>query len=63
MLRGIVLIFDNKTDMEILRSIEGEVAKALSELRCAKNDLAQAEVRMKFALATIHHLKQRYERQ
>lgn len=55
------MIFDDKTDNEIFRSIEGEVAKALSELRCAKKDLEQAEVRMKFALATVHYLKQRYE--
>ena len=55
------MIFDDKTDDELFRSIEGEVAKALAELRCAKKDLEQAEVRMKFALATIHYLKQRYE--
>jgi hypothetical protein len=56
-----MMIFDDKTDMDILRSIEGEVAKSLSEIRCAKKDLEQAEVRMKFALATVHYLKQRYE--
>jgi hypothetical protein len=55
------MIFDDKTDDEIFRSIEGEVAKALAELRCARRDLEQSEVRMKFALATIHYLKQRYE--
>ena len=55
------MIFDDKTDMEIYLSLEAETAKALSELRCAKKDLEQAEVRMKFALATIHYLKQRYE--
>ena len=55
------MIFDNKTEDEIFRSIEAELAKALAELRCAKRDLEQAEVRMKFALATIHYLKQRYE--
>jgi hypothetical protein len=55
------MIFDDKTDSEIFRSIEAELAKALSETRCAKKDLEQAEVRMKFALATIHYLKQRYE--
>ncbi|MTV59059.1 hypothetical protein GM547_13500 [Streptococcus pneumoniae] len=55
------MIFDDKTDDEIFRSIEAEVAKALNELRCAKNDLAQAETRMKFALATIHYLKKRFE--
>ena len=56
-----MMIFDDKTDSEIFRSIEAELAKALSELRCAKKDLEQAEVRMKFALATVHYLKQRYE--
>jgi len=55
------MIFDNKSDDEIFRSIEGEVAKALSELRCAKKDLEQAEVRLRFVLTTIHHLKQRFE--
>jgi len=55
------MIFDNKTEDEIFRSIEAEIAKALAELRCAKRDLEQAEVRMKFALATVHYLKQRYE--
>ena len=55
------MIFDAKTEDEIFRSIEAEVAKAFAELRCAKKDLEQAEVRMKFALATVHYLKQRYE--
>lgn len=53
------MIFDDKPTEEVLRSLEGEVAKTLSEIRCAKNDLAQAESRMKFALATIHYLKNR----
>jgi len=55
------MIFDSKTEDEIFRSIEAETAKALAEIRCAKRDLEQAEVRMKFALATVHYLKQRYE--
>jgi hypothetical protein len=55
------MIFDDKTDSEILRSIEGEVAKGLAEIRCAKKDLEQAEVRMRFALSVVHYLKQRYE--
>ena len=53
------MIFDDKPTMEVLRSLEGEVAKTLAELRCAKNDLTQAESRMNFALATIHYLKNR----
>ena len=55
------MIYDDKTDDEILRSLEAEVAKALSELRCAKKDLEQAEVRLRFALSTVHYLKQRFE--
>ena len=55
------MIYDDKTDEEILRSIEGEVAKALSENRCAIKDLEQAEVRLRFVLRSIHYLKQRYE--
>jgi hypothetical protein len=51
------MMFDEKPISEIYRSMEAEVAKALSELRCAQNDIAQAETRMKFALAIIHYLK------
>ena len=47
--------------MEIYLSLEAEVAKSLSELRCAKKDLDQAEVRLRFVLTTIHYMKQRYE--
>ena len=55
------MIFDDKTDMEIYLSLEAETAKSLSELRCARKDLDQAEVRLRFVLTTIHHLKKRYE--
>jgi hypothetical protein len=51
------MIFDTKTIQEIYDSIVAEVAKASAEIRCAKNDLAQAETRMKFVLATMHYLK------
>jgi len=51
------MIFDTKTLAEIYDSIVAEVAKASAEIRCAKNDLAQAETRMKFVLATMHYLK------
>jgi hypothetical protein len=53
------MIFDDKPIEDVLRSLEGEVAKTLSELRCARSDLNQAESRLKFCLATIHYLKQR----
>jgi hypothetical protein len=57
----VTVIFDDKTDMEIYLSLEAETAKSLSEIRCARKDLDQAEVRLRFVLTTIHHLKQRYE--
>lgn len=53
------MIFDQHSPKEILKSLESESAKALSEVRCAKEDLAQAETRLKFILATIHYLKTR----
>jgi adenylosuccinate lyase len=57
----IAVIFDDKTDMEIYLSLEAETAKALAELRCARKDIDQAEVRLRFVLTTIHYMKRRYE--
>jgi hypothetical protein len=57
----VVMIFDDKTDLDLYLSLEAETAKSLSEIRCAKKDLEQAEVRLRFVLTTIHHLKQRFE--
>ena len=51
------MIFDTKTLPQIYDSILAEVAKASAEIRCAKNDLAQAETRMKFVIATMHYLR------
>ena len=50
-------IFDDKSTSELIRSVEGEVAKALAEIRCSKKDLEQAETRMRFILAIVHYLK------
>lgn len=55
------MIFDNKTDEELFASILAETAKAAAELRCARGDLNQVDVRLKFILAAINHLQQRYE--
>ena len=55
------MIFDDKTDSEIYASILAEVAKAVAELRCSQRDINQADVRLKFVLAAINHLQQRYE--
>jgi len=46
---------------DLLASLETEVAKALNELRHAQEDLDKAESRLKFTLAVIHNLKDRYK--
>lgn len=55
----VCMIFDDKPTKEVLQSLEGEIAKAMAEIRCGKTDLQQAESRLKFALATVHYLKDR----
>lgn len=55
------MIFDNKTDLEIYQSILAEAAKATREIGCARGDLQKADVRLKFILAAINYLQQRYE--
>jgi len=51
------MIFDDKTQEEILQSLIAEAAKAVAEIRCAKNDLAQADTRLKFLLSALNHTK------
>jgi len=51
------MIFDKHNTLDIYKSLEAESAKALAELRCAQNDIKQAEVRLKFLLSAIHYLK------
>lgn len=53
--------FYQHTIQDILKSLEAEVAKSLSEIRHAEDDLEKAINRQKFILAVVHHLKQRYE--
>jgi hypothetical protein len=53
--------FNDHTIVDILKSLEGEVAKSLNEIRHAQDDLDKAQNRQKFILAVTHHLKQRYE--
>ena len=55
------MIFDDKTDDELYRSILAETAKAVNEIRGGQRDLNQADMRLKFILAAINHLQQRYE--
>jgi len=53
------MLFDDKTIAEILKSLEGESAKALVEIQCAERDIKQAQARIRFLLAAIHYLKER----
>ena len=52
-------IWNNKSPVEILTSIEAEVAKAQHEIRCATRDIQKAQSRIAFTLSAIHNLKDR----
>lgn len=49
-------ILDQKTDKELEQSIVAEVAKASSELRCARQDLEKATNRLSFVLVLANTL-------
>jgi len=51
--------FNEHPVKELLQGLEGEVAKAISEITHAQQDLEKAQNRQKFILALIHHLKTR----
>jgi hypothetical protein len=52
-------LLDSKTDLALLRSILGELAKCTNEIRCAKNDLAKATSRLNFLLVCTNKLIER----
>lgn len=45
------------TQIDLLKSLEAEAAKALNELKSAQNDLDKINSRLRFLLAVIHTLK------
>jgi hypothetical protein len=49
-------ILDQKTDKELEQSMLAEVAKASSELRCARQDLEKATNRLSFVLVLANTL-------
>ena len=49
-------IWKNKTQPEILKSLESELAKATKELKCAMADVEKASNRVRFCLSAIHEL-------
>jgi len=53
------MIFDDYSVEDLLKSLEGEIAKTISEVTHAQQDLEKAQNRQKFILALIHHLKTR----
>jgi hypothetical protein len=48
---------EDYTPEELLQSIEAEVAKSLNELRCLLGDADKISARLKFAMATLHIIK------
>ena len=52
-------IWDQHSLQEVLKSLEGEVAKAQNEIKCAERDLNKAQGRLQFALSGLHNLKDR----
>ena len=51
------MIFDTLTNEQLIRSMEAEAAKAISEIKCSRKDLEQADARLRFLLSVIHHMK------
>ena len=45
--------------MEMIQSLETELAKAQNEIRCLRGDADKASGRIAFCLSVIHNLKTR----
>lgn len=52
-------IYNDKTTMELIQSLETELAKAQNEIRCLRGDADKASGRVAFCLSVIHNLKKR----
>jgi len=53
--------FNDFNNEDLLKSIEAEVAKSTNEIRHAQDDLDKATNRLKFALAVLHFVRDRYK--
>lgn len=53
-------ILDKHSDLELYRSILAESAKALNELRCARQDIDKAISRESFIIVMMNKLIDRY---
>lgn len=49
------------SEEDLIKSLEAEVAKALSEVKSAQGDLDKINSRLRFALAVLHTLKGKKE--
>ena len=54
-------IWKTKTTPEILKSLESELAKATSELKCAMADVEKTSNRVRFCLSALHELRDRQD--
>ena len=52
-------VLDRKNDLQLLTTLLPEIAKATSELRCAKADVAKATNRLNFALVLVNKMIER----
>lgn len=53
------MIFDDHSIPDLLKSLEGEVAKTISEMRSIEDTTEKVQNRQKFILALVHYLKDR----
>jgi hypothetical protein len=44
---------------DLIKSLEAEIAKSLSEVKNAQGDLDKINSRLRFALAVLHTIKQK----
>ena len=52
-------VLDDKTDVELIKSIQAETAKAKNEVKCARSDLEKATARLNFVVMLTHKLIER----
>lgn len=54
-------IWTDQETLQILKSLEQELAKAQRENMCAQADIVKQGKRISFCLSAIHHLKDRFK--
>lgn len=54
-----MVVLDNKTDDEIIKSLLSEIAKSNNEINCALGDLAKAKSRLNFLVVLANELIKR----